>query len=273
MDSFFKAAVCDLDKLLDDFELTSEELEGNPVFLKPTVYSPFSTGTSENFSVPESSPSEESRAMCEEAVICSEINSDTIEGLASPESDRSVVSAEGIIIDGTLSDESSSPPGITTSRRRTISQFHRSHITASGSPQDHDGYCPGYDELSEPPPYPGEATTATVECDDWKKDDDAELGNEQPAWMPDAEAPNCINCAQKFTFTRRRHHCRACGKVYCGVCCNKKSKLKYLQKEARVCVICFDSIQRACLCSGAGPLGSDRPLKGSLMAVVESDVS
>ncbi|XP_033845747.1 zinc finger FYVE domain-containing protein 16 isoform X1 [Periophthalmus magnuspinnatus] len=113
------------------------------------------------------------------------------------------------------------------------------------SPQDHDSYCPGYDELSEPPPYPGEAITGSVHCAEWKREGEEEPGNKQPAWMPDAEAPNCVNCAQKFTFTRRRHHCRACGKVYCGVCCNRKSKLKYLQKEARVCVICFDSIQRA----------------------------
>ncbi|GLD58330.1 zinc finger FYVE domain-containing protein 16-like isoform X1 [Lates japonicus] len=33
--------------------------------------------------------------------------------------------------------------------------------------------------------------------------------------------------------------------VYCAVCCNRKCKLKYLEKEARVCVVCFDSIHRA----------------------------
>ena len=32
-------------------------------------------------------------------------------------------------------------------------------------------------------------------------------------WVPDSEAPNCMNCQVKFTFTKRRHHCRACGKV------------------------------------------------------------
>ncbi|KAE8277170.1 Zinc finger FYVE domain-containing protein 16 Endofin Endosome-associated FYVE domain protein [Larimichthys crocea] len=42
MDSFFKAAVCDLDKLLDDFELNTEELECKSVFLKPPVF-PFSS--------------------------------------------------------------------------------------------------------------------------------------------------------------------------------------------------------------------------------------
>nr|XP_061800675.1 zinc finger FYVE domain-containing protein 16-like [Nerophis lumbriciformis] len=88
------------------------------------------------------------------------------------------------------------------------------------------------DQLSEPPPYIDDA-------------EEEQLGSRQPDWVPDSEAPNCMNCSQKFTFTKRRHHCRACGKVYCGVCCNRKSKLKYLEKEARVCVVCFDTLHRA----------------------------
>lgn len=41
----------------------------------------------------------------------------------------------------------------------------------------------------------------------------AVLSWKQPLWVPDSEAPNCMNCQAKFTFTKRRHHCRACGKV------------------------------------------------------------
>ncbi|NWT48442.1 ZFY16 protein, partial [Chroicocephalus maculipennis] len=41
----------------------------------------------------------------------------------------------------------------------------------------------------------------------------AALSRKQPLWVPDSEAPNCMNCQVKFTFTKRRHHCRACGKV------------------------------------------------------------
>uniref|UniRef100_A0A8C2IT78 Zinc finger, FYVE domain containing 16 n=1 Tax=Cyprinus carpio TaxID=7962 RepID=A0A8C2IT78_CYPCA len=96
----------------------------------------------------------------------------------------------------------------------------------------------GHDELSEPPPYPGESPDPPAhEAED--------LGSKQPPWVPDSEAPNCMNCEQKFTFTKRRHHCRACGKVYCANCCNRKCRLKYLDKEARVCVICYVTIQRA----------------------------
>ncbi|XP_066472325.1 zinc finger FYVE domain-containing protein 16 isoform X2 [Tiliqua scincoides] len=71
------------------------------------------------------------------------------------------------------------------------------------------------------------------------------LGQKQPPWVPDSVAPNCMNCQTKFTFTKRRHHCRACGKVFCGPCCNRKCKLSYLDKEARVCISCYESIQKA----------------------------
>ncbi|XP_078531433.1 zinc finger FYVE domain-containing protein 16 isoform X2 [Lissotriton helveticus] len=68
------------------------------------------------------------------------------------------------------------------------------------------------------------------------------LGQKQPSWVPDSEAPNCMNCQVKFTFTKRRHHCRACGKVFCATCCNRKCKLPYMEKEARVCLVCHESI-------------------------------
>uniref|UniRef100_A0A4W5MZC5 Zinc finger, FYVE domain containing 16 n=1 Tax=Hucho hucho TaxID=62062 RepID=A0A4W5MZC5_9TELE len=103
----------------------------------------------------------------------------------------------------------------------------------------------GYNELSEPPPYPGEpAEEGSGSSEGREVEDENGLGCKQPPWVPDSEAPNCMNCWQKFTFTRRRHHCRACGKVYCAMCCNRKCKLKYLDKEARVCVICFETIHR-----------------------------
>ncbi|NWS49762.1 ZFY16 protein, partial [Probosciger aterrimus] len=72
----------------------------------------------------------------------------------------------------------------------------------------------------------------------------AVLSWKQPLWVPDSEAPNCMNCQVKFTFTKRRHHCRACGKVFCGVCCKRKCKLQYMEKEARVCTGCYNDINK-----------------------------
>ncbi|XP_070844491.1 zinc finger FYVE domain-containing protein 16 [Chaetodon trifascialis] len=138
-------------------------------------------------------------------------------------------------------DEESSP------KNTSLTEEHSSvrDLSPAYATQEHQEYSVGYDELSEPPPYPGEPPTDGARPANWKREGMEELGSRQPAWVPDAEAPNCMNCYQRFTFTKRRHHCRACGKVYCAVCCNRKCKLKYLEKEARVCVVCFDSIHRA----------------------------
>ncbi|XP_007898142.1 zinc finger FYVE domain-containing protein 9 isoform X2 [Callorhinchus milii] len=72
------------------------------------------------------------------------------------------------------------------------------------------------------------------------------LGDVAPVWVPDSQAPNCMKCEAKFTFTKRRHHCRACGKVFCAACCSLKCKLSYMDmKEARVCVTCHSVLASA----------------------------
>ncbi|KAM4021628.1 zinc finger FYVE domain-containing protein 9 [Anomaloglossus baeobatrachus] len=72
------------------------------------------------------------------------------------------------------------------------------------------------------------------------------LGEVAPVWVPDSHAPNCMKCEARFTFTKRRHHCRACGKVFCAACCSLKCKLLYMdKKEARVCVICHSVLINA----------------------------
>ncbi|KAM6918414.1 zinc finger FYVE domain-containing protein 9 [Xenentodon cancila] len=72
------------------------------------------------------------------------------------------------------------------------------------------------------------------------------LGDVAPVWVPDSQAPVCMKCDVKFTFTKRRHHCRACGKVFCAACCSVKCKLGYMdRKEARVCVTCHSALTSA----------------------------
>ncbi|XP_039999498.1 zinc finger FYVE domain-containing protein 9 isoform X2 [Xiphias gladius] len=72
------------------------------------------------------------------------------------------------------------------------------------------------------------------------------LGEVAPVWVPDSQAPVCMKCDVKFTFTKRRHHCRACGKVFCATCCSLKCRLTYMdRKEARVCVTCHSALTSA----------------------------
>ncbi|XP_035509552.1 zinc finger FYVE domain-containing protein 9 [Morone saxatilis] len=75
------------------------------------------------------------------------------------------------------------------------------------------------------------------------KDRGTVLGEVAPLWVPDAQAQVCMKCGVKFTFTKRRHHCRACGKVFCALCSNLKFRLTHLDgKEGRVCVSCHSTL-------------------------------
>lgn len=38
------------------------------------------------------------------------------------------------------------------------------------------------------------------------------------AWMADESACSCTKCDEPFTLFRRRHHCWACGRIYCAEC-------------------------------------------------------
>uniref|UniRef100_A0A5S6QBR0 FYVE-type domain-containing protein n=1 Tax=Trichuris muris TaxID=70415 RepID=A0A5S6QBR0_TRIMR len=65
------------------------------------------------------------------------------------------------------------------------------------------------------------------------------LGATAPEWVPDDEWRVCMQCENHFTLIKRRHHCRACGRVLCSDCCNMRAKLPYMDgKTARVCQQC-----------------------------------
>ncbi|CAL1677440.1 unnamed protein product [Lasius platythorax] len=72
------------------------------------------------------------------------------------------------------------------------------------------------------------------------------LGKQPPFWVPDSDAPSCMLCDIKFTVLKRRHHCRACGKVLCNKCCNMKYRLEYQGNiDSRVCVPCYHLLTKA----------------------------
>lgn len=68
---------------------------------------------------------------------------------------------------------------------------------------------------------------------------------EAPAWKDDTDCSNCFRCRAEFTTLRRRHHCRACGQIFCHACSAKVATIpKYgIEKEVRVCDVCYDKIK------------------------------
>lgn len=99
-------------------------------------------------------------------------------------------------------------------------------------------------EPSAPQP-PVEASAVEPEPYSSLSDEERLLGVLKPLWIPDEDAPICMNCSQRFTVLRRRHHCRACGRVLCSACCSNRARLEYMEcKEARVCLPCLQILQK-----------------------------
>lgn len=64
--------------------------------------------------------------------------------------------------------------------------------------------------------------------------------------VKDVDVPNCMQCFQKFGVFRRKHHCRACGNVFCKECTPHLMKIESLNESngSRVCDGCFHKMAR-----------------------------
>lgn len=63
--------------------------------------------------------------------------------------------------------------------------------------------------------------------------------------VPNSDVSMCMICTSEFSVVRRRHHCRACGKVVCGPCSEDRVPLPYLGNSyGRVCPACFKVWER-----------------------------
>lgn len=45
------------------------------------------------------------------------------------------------------------------------------------------------------------------------------------SWIPDNASSHCYLCKDGFSLIKRRHHCRACGRIFCYKCCNNYMSL------------------------------------------------
>ena len=63
-------------------------------------------------------------------------------------------------------------------------------------------------------------------------------------WVPDHAATHCARCHASFWAATRKHHCRKCGRVFCGKCSNFFAPVpdENLHESVRVCANCFDRL-------------------------------
>lgn len=61
----------------------------------------------------------------------------------------------------------------------------------------------------------------------------------RPIWDPESVL-KCVECDRNFTFFRRQHHCRNCGRVVCGDHSENRFLLEDLayDEPVRVCDTC-----------------------------------
>lgn len=128
----------------------------------------------------------------------------------------------------------------TSSRQRTPTisvPIRRSSGSAGSSPAGSHGS--GSSSPTQPSTSPDSTNVAAFR----RRNCERTASVQPPRWIPDEEAPRCMSCVQGFTTFRRRHHCRNCGGVFCGVCSSASAPLpKYgLIKAVRVCKDCFIS--------------------------------
>ncbi|XP_070793358.1 RUN and FYVE domain-containing protein 1 isoform X4 [Pituophis catenifer annectens] len=66
------------------------------------------------------------------------------------------------------------------------------------------------------------------------------------AWLKDDEATNCKQCEKEFSISRRKHHCRNCGHIFCNTCSGNELALPSYPKPVRVCDTCHTLLLQRC---------------------------
>ncbi|EKX38954.1 phosphatidylinositol 5-kinase [Guillardia theta CCMP2712] len=56
-------------------------------------------------------------------------------------------------------------------------------------------------------------------------------------WMNNSAVSHCFECNSQFSLFNRKHHCRSCGRIFCGKCSSHRALVE--GNEQRVCEHCF----------------------------------
>nr|XP_025718478.1 RUN and FYVE domain-containing protein 1 isoform X3 [Callorhinus ursinus] len=69
-------------------------------------------------------------------------------------------------------------------------------------------------------------------------------------WLKDDEATHCKQCEKEFSISRRKHHCRHCGHIFCSTCSSNELALPSYPRPVRVCDSCHTLLLQRCSSSG-----------------------
>ncbi|XP_016003214.2 RUN and FYVE domain-containing protein 1 isoform X2 [Rousettus aegyptiacus] len=70
-------------------------------------------------------------------------------------------------------------------------------------------------------------------------------------WLKDDEATQCKQCEKEFSISRRKHHCRNCGHIFCNTCSSNELALPSYPKPVRVCDSCHTLLLQRCSSTGS----------------------
>ncbi|VDI26251.1 Rab GTPase-binding effector protein 1 [Mytilus galloprovincialis] len=66
-------------------------------------------------------------------------------------------------------------------------------------------------------------------------------------WQQEEDIDDCNNCKQQFSVTKRKHHCRHCGRIFCSDCVTKTVNSGPNSRPSKVCDICHTILVRDAL--------------------------
>ncbi|CAF1300218.1 unnamed protein product [Didymodactylos carnosus] len=72
-------------------------------------------------------------------------------------------------------------------------------------------------------------------------------GYRSSTWVKDEDVKECNQCRKDFNpLSRRKHHCRQCGNVFCEACASTRLSLPSSNKPVRVCDACRNHLLQQC---------------------------
>ncbi|KAM3866897.1 RUN and FYVE domain-containing protein 1 [Diretmus argenteus] len=87
-----------------------------------------------------------------------------------------------------------------------------------------------------------------LKMEDFKEVNKALKGH---AWLKDDEATHCKQCLKEFSISRRKHHCRNCGDIYCNCCSSNELALPSYPRPVRVCDVCHSLLLQRSTSTGS----------------------